>query len=186
MKKQSIKIHLAPYSILRKRKTTINHAFASAIAPVDEYDQLRLDAALRLLAQDPDDELRCVYCGLLADTWDHLLGLVENTELRGYGHQIGNLVPCCRDCNSKKGAKGWERYLREVVPDDSAFEARRSVIASYLKGYATAVDLKRAAGIMPAEWARYGAIRQEIFRLMTEADTIASRLRAVVAVRDSG
>jgi hypothetical protein len=37
MKKQSIKFHLSPYPIYQKRKATINHAFASAIAPVDEY-----------------------------------------------------------------------------------------------------------------------------------------------------
>jgi hypothetical protein len=36
MKKRSIRFHLSPYSILKKRKTTINHAFASAIGPVDE------------------------------------------------------------------------------------------------------------------------------------------------------
>lgn len=91
MKKHSIKSHLAPYSILQKRKTTINHAFASAIAPVDEYDEAKLVAAILLLGQDPASDLTCVYCDLHATTWDHLVGLVENAELRGYGHQIGNL-----------------------------------------------------------------------------------------------
>ena len=111
MKKESVKSHLARYSISQKRRTTINHAFASAIAPVDVYDEAKLGEALRLLGQDSDGNLSCVYCGLPAETWDHLVGLVENAELRGFGHQIGNLVPCCRACNSSKGAKDWEDYL---------------------------------------------------------------------------
>ena len=35
MKIKSIKNHLQPYSILGKRQTTINHAFASAIASLE-------------------------------------------------------------------------------------------------------------------------------------------------------
>lgn len=181
MNRQSIKGHLALYSIFQKRRTTINHAFASAIAPVDDYDDLKVSAALRLLGQDPDGDLLCVYCGLQATTWDHLIGLVKNAELRGFGHQIGNLVPCCRDCNSKKGAKAWETYLREKVPNQSAFEAKRSLIADYLNQYAALVNLKQAAEMMPDDWSRYCAIKRELFRLMAEADTIAARLRGVVA-----
>jgi hypothetical protein len=185
MKKQSIKSHLAPYSILQKRKTTINHAFASGIAPVDEYEEVKLGAALRLLGQDPDGDLICIYCGLQAETWDHLIGLVEKAELRGYGHQIGNLAPCCRDCNSKKGAKGWDVHLRRVVPDQSAFEAKYSLISSYIDRYAAPVNLKRAAEMLPDDWMRYCEIKREIFRLMAEADTVATRLRGVVASKQA-
>lgn len=185
MKKQSIKSHLAPYSILQKRKTTVNHAFASAIAPVDEYDEVKLGEALRQLGQDPDGDLNCIYCELRAETWDHLIGLVEKGELRGYGHQLGNLVPCCRDCNSKKGAKSWDAHLREVVPDQSAFEAKYSLVASYLDRYAASVNLKRAAEILPDDWMRYCEIKQQILRLMAEADTVATRLRSVVASKQA-
>jgi 5-methylcytosine-specific restriction endonuclease McrA len=184
MKKDSIKSHLASYSILRKRKTTINHAFASAIAPLDKYDEVKLTEAIRLLGQDPNGDLKCVYCDLKATTWDHLVGLVENAELRGYGHQIGNLLPCCRDCNSKKGAKGWEIYLRSVILDQSDFEAKHKVITNYVDRYAASVNLKKAAETLPDEWARYYAIKHEIFRLMEEADTIALRLRGSVAARE--
>ena len=90
MKKQSIKSHLAPYSIYKKRMTTINHAFASAIAPVDVYDANKLDAALRVLDQDPDSDLKCVYCGNLAETWDHLIALVKQGQLNGW--KLGPLL----------------------------------------------------------------------------------------------
>jgi hypothetical protein len=185
MKKNSIKFHLALYSILQKRKTTINHAFASAIAPVDKYDEVKVGAALRHLGQDPDGDMNCVYCGLRAETWDHLIGLVENAELRGYGHQIGNLVPCCRGCNSKKGAKDWGVHLQWAVPERSDFEAKSNLIAAYLNRYAAPVNLKRTAEIFPGDWKRYCAIKQEIFHLMAEADTIATRLRSVVAAKES-
>jgi hypothetical protein len=88
MKKGSIRAHLAPYKISQKRKTTITNAFASAIAPVEKYDGVKLAAALRLLGQDPDTDLKCVYCDTPADTWDHLVGLVEKGKLRGFGHQF--------------------------------------------------------------------------------------------------
>ena len=105
MKKNRIKSHLAPYSIFQKRTTTINHAFASAIAPVEKYDEATLNAALLLLGQNPDGDLDCVYCNSNAETWDHLVGLVEKGEFRGYGHQVGNLVPCCRKCSRRQGRR---------------------------------------------------------------------------------
>jgi hypothetical protein len=143
--------------------------------------ELDLALALRLLGQDPEDDLKCVYCGLRADTWDHLIGLVKNAELRGYGHQLGNLVPCCRVCNSKKGAKDWDVHLREILPDPSAFDAKYALLVLYRDRYAFPVNLEQAAELLPEEWARYCQIKQEIFRLMAEADKIATRLRTVVA-----
>jgi hypothetical protein len=43
------------------------------------------------------------------------------------------------------------------------------------------VNLKRAAEMLPDDWARYCEIKRVIFRLMAEADTIAARLRGVIA-----
>jgi hypothetical protein len=179
MKKQSIKFHLSQYLIHNKRKTTINHAFASAIAPVDTYDEAILSTALRVLGQNPDEELTCVYCGAQAETWDHLVGLVEKGELRGFGHQVGNLVPCCKKCNSKKGAKDWETHLEGEVTDEIDLEMKRQLIASYLAKYATPVNLENAKAQLPDDWIRYCAIKEEIFNLMKEADELADHLRAV-------
>jgi hypothetical protein len=181
LKKKSIKFHLAGYSIYQKRVTTINHAFASAIAPVDKYEPEKLDAALRLLNQEPDGDLCCVYCGKPSETWDDLVGLVKNGELNGYGHQLGNLVPCCKRCNSKKGTKNWIEHLREEVPEDAEFEKRSRLISSYLERYASPVDSRRAKEKSPAKWKRFCQIKDEIIRLMKEADTLTEELRGVVA-----
>ena len=177
MKKTSIKFHLSPYSIRQKRQTTINHAFASAIAPVDKYDVERLDEALRLLGQDPDGELTCIYCGRPAETWDHLHGLVKNANLSGFGHQLGNLVPCCKGCNSRKGAKDWEAFLKNELSEKAAFEEKHSLITNYRDRYVDRINPAALAEKSPEDWNRYCEIKRHIISLMKEADEIAEKLR---------
>ena len=182
MKKHTINSHLAPYSIYKKRMTTINHAFASAIAPVDVYDPSKLDSALRALGQDPDSDLKCVYCGEPAETWDHLTALVRHGKLDGYGHQLGNLVPCCKRCNSRKGAKDWIAYLRQAS-DDSVFEQRRMKISSYLEQHAALVKPELVAEKFPDDWKKYEDIKHKILQLMKDADVIADRLQLEMSGR---
>ena len=82
MKKEDIKKHLSIYSIYNKRRTTINHAFASSIAPSDSYDDIKVSEAISYLGQSANSVLKCVYCEDEAQTWDHVVGLVKNNELR--------------------------------------------------------------------------------------------------------
>jgi len=59
----------------------------------------------------------CHYCGEVATTWDHLVPLA-----RGGRHSIGNLVPACRPCNSRK----WTRLVIEwsrIVAREKKVEA---------------------------------------------------------------
>ena len=105
MRTSTIRKHLDTYKIASERKTTINHAFASALAPADAFDKDRVARAMEVLGQDPSGDLHCVYCFADAETWDHVVGLVKDGNLRGYGRQLGNLVPCCKNCNSSKGGK---------------------------------------------------------------------------------
>ena len=51
MTPKSICSHLKPYSINSKRRTTVAHAFASALAPCDVYDRAKVEAALIALGQ---------------------------------------------------------------------------------------------------------------------------------------
>jgi hypothetical protein len=81
MKVEEIKTFLRPYSIYNQRSTTINHAFASAIAPVDSYNGKKFHDAMKLLGQNPSD-LMCAYCEKnIAETWDHANALVKNGAL---------------------------------------------------------------------------------------------------------
>lgn len=181
MKLADIKLHLRPYSIVQRRKTTINHAFASALAPCDEYDEERLRRAMAVLGQTDLDDLRCVYCGVTGETWDHLVGLVKDSELNGYGHQVGNLVPCCRACNSLKGNRDWREFLRSAVPDPARRAKIESVLGEYLRTFASEVDLSRAREERSQEWERYARIKRQIIDLMAEADRLAAQLRLQVA-----
>jgi len=177
VKPSGIKRHLRPYSMVQRRKTTINHAFASALAPCDEYDENRVAEAMALLGQTDLDDLRCVYCDSAAETWDHLVGLVKDSKLNGYGHQIGNLVPCCRDCNSSKGNKDWREFLRSRIENLAEFRRIEQAIETYLLKYATEVNLGRAQNKYPEEWHRYNEIKSQIIELMAEADGLAAQLR---------
>lgn len=54
LKRESIKNHLRPYSICSRRVTSINHAFASATAINDVYDDELVRQAIVDLGQNPE------------------------------------------------------------------------------------------------------------------------------------
>lgn len=174
MKIKSIQYYLQAYSIFRKRQTTINHAFASAIAPNDSYNQKAIREAVEMLGQDPEADLHCVYCDNLAETWDHVFGLVRDQQFSGYGHTIGNLLPCCRKCNSKKGNKNWMEFLTEEAVSTS----RVNLLSAYFdKHLTTIIDYDRLKQLCPVEIDKLQKIKCSIFELMKEADIIATKVR---------
>lgn len=180
MKKDSIKKHLAKYRIHQKRSTTINHAFASAIAPCDLYDQEKVSAALLFLGQDPEGNLLCVFCEGRAQTWDHLVSLVSKGELRGYGHQIGNLVPCCKDCNSSKGSKDFKDFVENFSGIKSDRKALSERLENYLKMFTRPVDIHLLETRVPEQWRRYQEVKKQIVDAMKEADELADVLRTQI------
>ena len=169
-----IKRHLRPYVMVANRKTTINHAFASAVASCDEYDETRVKAAILELGQDPDLELSCVYCGKAAETWDHVHATVKGSVFSGHGHRLGNLLPCCKPCNSKKGNKDWQQYLLQMPVEASARERSLKVIVAYLEKYQI-LDALPEGG---ADYQELARIRTQVLLLLAEGDAIASRIRA--------
>ncbi|MBU3898177.1 MAG: HNH endonuclease [Gammaproteobacteria bacterium] len=178
MTPKSIRSHLAPYSIFSKRKTTVAHAFASALAPSDEYDEKKIEAALNALGQKDLKQLSCVYCENQAQTWDHLENLVKAGKLNGYGHQIGNLVPCCRDCNSQKGGKPFRAF---IVANAKLTETEKSNLTHRLETH-----LALAKPIQPSNLSlecqealtKFLALQTQILGLMEEADKYAQVLRS--------
>lgn len=181
MKKQSIRSHLKPYSIFQKRQTTINHAFASAIAPNDEYQDKIIDEALKVLEQNPEEDLFCVYCDESAETWDHLFGLVKNSEFSGYGHIIGNLLPCCKKCNSEKGNMDWIDFLNKKISNDSLRKEKMAKIQRYLDKYIPIkLNYAEIKKICANETREYDQIKNQIFDLMKRADVLAQTIRTKI------
>lgn len=175
MKAKSIISHLKPYSIFKKRRTTIAHAFASALASADIYDEDKVAIALRALGQNPDN-LHCVYCCQPAQTWDHLFNLVKGGESNGHGHQIGNLVPCCRDCNSSKGGKSFEVYVDSL---ERLTHERRVQLKARLREHSAQNRTNRPLPSMNERvlLEKYRGIQDQVLALLQEADACATEIR---------
>lgn len=170
MKIRSIKNHLQPYVISRKRISTIRNAFAAAIAHYDDFEEDNVRKAVECLGQNPDSELFCVYCGGEAKTWDHLFPLVKESIYSGYGHQIGNLVPCCASCNSNKGGKNWKTWLSTKSFAD--IDKKIAMIENYHDRF-----FRKDERSEPLTEEYFGLLTK-ILRLMTEADELAKKIRA--------
>ena len=173
MRVKSIAAHLQPYKMLRSRRTTINHMFAAAIAPHDSYDEARVRQAVILLGNDPDSDLSCAYCGNPADTWDHVFATVKNSRFSGYGHRLGNLLPCCKTCNSRKGNKSWEIHLSSLPMEKDERNRREKTISLYLQTYLLIDDEVESSD----DSQRLELIRAQVLALISEGDEIASRIR---------
>jgi hypothetical protein len=59
----------------------------------------------------------CAYCGQDATEVDHII-----PRARGGGHELDNLVACCKPCNSRKGAIEEGVFLTQQLTD------RKSVV----------------------------------------------------------
>ena len=177
MRFKSIASHLRPYLMLSRRRTTINHAFAAAIAPSDIYDEKAVRRAITLLGQNPELDLECAYCGAAAKTWDHVFATVKNSQFSGYGHRFGNLLPCCKTCNSRKGNKSWNAHLSSLSLAPHEYAYRYGIIERYLANYI--IDDNLPAELPDLQ--RLDKIRCQVLSLLEEGDTIAARIRAAHA-----
>jgi 5-methylcytosine-specific restriction endonuclease McrA len=186
-----IKRHLSTFSIVKKRTTTVRHAFASAVAPSEEYDAKKVEAALRALGQKDTDNLTCVYCGEPAKTWDHLTRLVKNKTFNeeSRGHQVGNLVPCCKDHNSSKDSQrsGGKRVAYREFVNTLSMTARKKqeLIARLDRHFQRAKKVTRAAaGTVEASQLAilektYNDIQRRVIRQLAKADKVAEQIRGL-------
>jgi hypothetical protein len=178
MNSKSIRTHLKPYSIVASRRTTVAHAFASALAPVDKHDPIKVDDALAKLGQADLSRLTCVYCEQPAQTWDHLENLVKDGQLAGYGHQVGNLVPSCRHCNSAKGGRPYREFVgRLSALSEEQKEALVARLESHL-GLASPVLGSASTPGIEQDLKQFQAIQQKVLDLLREADAVAERIRS--------
>lgn len=173
MRYTDIKRHLQPYMIVSRRRTTINHAFASAVAPCDEYSDARVREAIWQLGQNPDDELECVYCGAVAETWDHVYATVKDSQFSGHGHRIGNLLPCCKPCNSAKGNKAWDVFLGSIDISSHERGNRSAKIAAYLAKH----HVLDSTPTEDPDYAELSRIKAEVISLLARADELAHKIR---------
>ncbi len=173
MKKKDIKRHLKDYQIF-SRTSTISHAFASALSIADIYDDEVIDAALKILGQDPENDLLCAYCDKPAETWDHVKAIVNKGQYSGNGHQVNNLLPCCKSCNSSKGNKNWDTFLRQKGWDTNDRMQRIEKYVSY--NFLDATNLLKSDEFKD-DLGRMDEIKNEIFSLFKKGDEQAKKIR---------
>jgi hypothetical protein len=179
MNHTKIKDHLKVTKIT-SRSSTINGVFAQAIAPRDDYDLGRITVALQFLGQDIDTDLRCVFCNDAATTWDHLTGMVKDGELRGFGHQIGNLAPCCGSCNSAKGSKSIKDFIDSF--ERIKFDRRELIdlLTRYQNTFASEIELTLLDD--SEDYRNYIMLRDQIIELMKKADALAGNIRPLLKI----
>ena len=111
---------------IKSRTTTVARSMASTIVPRIPCSAEEEEKMARIFGMDPSHPL-CVYCGRPASHLDHLHPLIDNGFLSGYCSDPGNLVPCCPECNSKKGSTDWADYMRnngEITNRDGRVQER--------------------------------------------------------------
>ena len=135
VKIDKFKQRMKPHRLM-SRSSTVSHEYAKALAPADEYDPHKLEAAFQNIGLLKDGMLLCAYCLSTAATVDHLNPLVIDKKFSGWGHVFGNLVPACKKCNESKGGKPWREFAKKLnVPESrirklEAYEAQASDPAS--------------------------------------------------------
>jgi len=169
----SIKQHLKPYGIVARRRTTINHAFAASVAPHDDFDDKRVREALIMLGQDPDAPIMCAYCGAEAETWDHVHATVLKTRFSGHGHRLGNLLPCCKPCNSRKGNKDWRAFLKQMTMPKALRAEREDRIGRYLEELGVVDEIPEQT----PEYEELLRLRLEVLHIFERADALAEAIR---------
>lgn len=127
-------------SNLKSRISTINNAFAISITPYLKPEGSELSEYYRELDIKKG---QCGYCMRYneAKTADHINPLVISGMPSGYITDINNLIPCCKDCNSKKQGKlfkDWYLTTDNVIwlktngMDESTIMNRYKTINKYI------------------------------------------------------
>ena len=171
---------MKPYQMIT-RSSTVNNAFAQALAPVDEFDAARLEAAFGKMGLINKHELVCAYCSGRASSVDHLNPLVKDSKFTGWGHVFGNLVPACADCNQSKGGKPWREFARSAGVSANLIHE----LANYEKMAPPPVSQDDLAKFYPDMIDAYDRIRVLNADTLKAAQSIANEIRRLENKRKS-
>jgi hypothetical protein len=177
---------MKPVTIIGERATSINSAFAAALAQVSKFDVEMINEALEKLGQgDQAKPLTCVYCGDRATDGDHLVGLVMDKRYSGHGQVIGNLVPACNPCNRSKGNKPWREWARERRPE-AVPEERIRRIEEYEALAPPPVSEEQLKEFYPDLMEAYERLRNLCHGMMRAADNLANEIQRLEKKRLEG
>ena len=159
-----------------------NIEYPSADKITSRISTLRRSMACTLLNRDactPEQEQEwlkffpdntCAYCGQEATHLDHLNPMIRDNEPTGYGTDPGNLVPCCKKCNTPKSNMEWEDFMRsskcehKAKPNKTIQESIDERIQN-IRDFQTAIPAKHTdlTAVMKQQWKdRWNALEQEL------------------------
>lgn len=141
------------------RSSTIARAMASTLMPrigaTDEERRKIVKLSLGNNAKKEDNiivipgnlkELKCVYCGNKATNFDHLFPFIRDKQPTGYFTEPANLVPCCDECNQRKGSKNWDDYMTNLITADNGNSDDLEQRMVRLKEYCQKTDYSEPTG----------------------------------------
>ena len=161
MNSASIKNYLRHYGSIRSlRGSVIRSTFKRVTAAFDDFDAVQVESAMRELGLDPNN-LKCVYCGVEADCWDHLV-----PASRDGTHQVRNLAPACTACNNIKGYKTWDEFF-DTLENSERNDERKQLLRKYVSSLVAGKSL-----IDDVDQKKLDALLNRIHQTMSEADDV--------------
>lgn len=179
-----MKYKMPTKSDLKGRSSTMSNAFAISITPYIVPSEEEVKASYDLLQIQ---EGQCAYCLGERNAKDHLKPLVKMGLPTGYITAINNLVPCCSQCNSSKGAKTFEEWylstenltrLKRKGMSDSDVEQRFRIISEYESHIEEPLNYEELLG---AElWEQYQERKQSLLERLNEDQEFCDMLSSII------
>jgi hypothetical protein len=99
---------------------------------------------------------------------------MRDKKFSGYGHRVGNLLPCCKLSNSKKGNKDWRVFLSELRLPEPLRKERENRIDSYITKYCIIDTIPEH---LP-EYQQLQELRCQVLGLFSQANALANAVRS--------
>ena len=188
MKREKRQFLMPTKSSLKSRSSTINNAFVISITPFIVPDNSVLKDYYEELQIEPQ---QCGYCMRMGEgkTVDHINPLVIDSMPSGFITDINNLIPCCKDCNSKKGGKLFKKWylekenvirLKGLGMTDEDINSRYEIISNYIdKHCSTPYSYQDIVG--DKLWDEYCKRRKKLVETLEEDQKFCDMLNDIIS-----
>lgn len=174
-------------SNLKSRTSTISNAYAISITPYIRPDNSLLDDYYHELGLE---KCQCGYCLRKGEgkTVDHINPLVKNGMPSGFITDIGNLIPCCKDCNSSKGGKDFKEWykspknvarLLKIGLTEKEIDERYQIILAYINKHCS-TPLSYESIVGKEKWDEYIKRKERLLNILKEEQEFCDELSDLI------
>jgi hypothetical protein len=119
---------------LNSRKSTIAKALSDGISPRLRPTESQFEEYSKFFPKK-EGGYDCAYCGNSFHYMEHFRPLVIELFPTGYGSDIYNLVPSCKNCNEKKKNDPWIKWMNDKdnpgIVDIEAHSRRFAILEQF-------------------------------------------------------